>query len=163
PAFNGFGVAMSRSNRVFPDARMNLQRSSSYPSTSSTPLSRMNESNTSMTFGPVAMTRQTGPIINNTQQGRSDSIVTPVYSTSPTSSSSPSILSSSSSPSPIIINSTQTASNATGATSSSSQEEMSPQNESRSRGPNSLYENYEGGTLRPSERWRRGDDEMIGR
>ncbi|KAI1318333.1 hypothetical protein EDD11_006846 [Mortierella claussenii] len=33
----------------------------------------------------------------------------------------------------------------------------------RSRGSNSLYVNFEGGTLRPEERWRRGDEEMIGR
>ncbi|KAI7821101.1 hypothetical protein BC939DRAFT_456527 [Gamsiella multidivaricata] len=33
----------------------------------------------------------------------------------------------------------------------------------RPMGINSLYSNYEGGTLKPSERWRRGDEEMIGR
>ncbi|KAG0049817.1 hypothetical protein BGZ83_005374, partial [Gryganskiella cystojenkinii] len=31
------------------------------------------------------------------------------------------------------------------------------------RGSNSLYMDYEGGVLHPQERWRRGDDEMIGR
>ncbi|CAO3565957.1 unnamed protein product [Mortierella alpina] len=33
----------------------------------------------------------------------------------------------------------------------------------RARASNSLYVNFEGGTLRPEERWRRGDEEMIGR
>ncbi|KAF9940240.1 hypothetical protein BGZ65_007654 [Modicella reniformis] len=33
----------------------------------------------------------------------------------------------------------------------------------RIRGNNSLYVNYEGGTLKPEERWRRGDKEMVGR
>ncbi|KAF9569537.1 hypothetical protein EC968_002581 [Mortierella alpina] len=33
----------------------------------------------------------------------------------------------------------------------------------RARASNSLYVNYEGGTLLPEERWRRGEEEMIGR
>ncbi|KAF9972534.1 hypothetical protein BGZ73_004336 [Actinomortierella ambigua] len=33
----------------------------------------------------------------------------------------------------------------------------------RIRGSNSLYMNYEGGTLKPHERWRRGAHEMVGR
>ncbi|KAG0262652.1 hypothetical protein BG011_009959 [Mortierella polycephala] len=48
-----------------------------------------------------------------------------------------------------------------------STEDVELQNEAcsrvRSTGSNSLYTDYEGGTLRPGEQWRRGDREMVGR
>ncbi|KAF9195493.1 hypothetical protein BGZ51_000069 [Haplosporangium sp. Z 767] len=51
--------------------------------------------------------------------------------------------------------------------SPSSTEDVELQNgvysSARSTGSNSLYTNYEGGTLRSGEQWRRGDQEMIGR
>ncbi|KAF9952394.1 hypothetical protein BGZ72_006321 [Mortierella alpina] len=33
----------------------------------------------------------------------------------------------------------------------------------QSRGSNTIYVNYEGGTLKPDDKWRRGDQEMVGR
>lgn len=49
------------------------------------------------------------------------------------------------------------------SSSSSSLQSQQFYRRTRWRGSNTLYVNYEGGTLKPEEQWRRGDEERVGR
>ncbi|KAF9104897.1 hypothetical protein BGX29_001029 [Mortierella sp. GBA35] len=68
---------------------------------------------------------------------------------------------------------TTTSSEATSSSSDTPEQQQQQQQQSlqqqqfyrrtRWRGSNTLYVNYEGGTLKPEEQWRRGDEERVGR
>ncbi|KAF8928121.1 hypothetical protein BGZ58_009870, partial [Dissophora ornata] len=99
-----------------------------------------------------------------------DRVAATVSSTATTSMSSSAAVTSLPSiplPAPSLTSSASSSTSAAAATTETPIQPTSQQGQSywraRLRGSNSLYVNYEGGVLKPEERWRRGDEDMVGR
>lgn len=115
----------------------------------------------SSSSAPIAAIANVAPLPTPTQLVAASSSITSSSSPAPSSlSTSASTMVSSSS---ITTSSMAMASDASSASTSQDPHNRAQYWRNVSRGNNSLYTNYEGGNLRPEDRWRRGDSEMIGR
>ncbi|KAG0079482.1 hypothetical protein BGZ92_001009 [Podila epicladia] len=117
-------------------------------------------------FGPTSSSSAPTVVISNVAPLTTPIPLVPASSTTASSSPAPSIAISGSTIVSSADSTTTSSSMATDAASFVGAQD--PHNRAQywrntRRGSNSLYTNYEGGNLRPEDRWRRGNREMIGR